>query len=121
MPGAITAGPFTVPGGRERSRDRRYTGPVNYSLLSGVVAALLAALAWSLNFIVPFVVGRYTIFDLALVRFLISGLVAIAYLMFRWKDFRALTAADWRVSFGLGLVGYFIYFQALAEIGRAHV
>jgi drug/metabolite transporter (DMT)-like permease len=114
MPGAITAGPFTVPGGRERSRDRRYTGPVNYSLLSGVVAALLAALAWSLNFIVPFVVGRYTIFDLALVRFLISGLVAIAYLMFRWKDFRALTAADWRVSFGLGLVGYFIYFQALA-------
>lgn len=84
------------------------------SLLLGVVAALLAALAWSLNFIVPFVIGPYSIFDLALFRFLISGLAAFAYLMFQWKEVCALSAGDWWVSFGLGLVGYFVYFQALA-------
>lgn len=84
------------------------------SLLLGVVAALLASLAWSLNFIVPFVTGPYSIFDLALFRFLISGLVALVYLMFHWKEFRALSAGDWAVSFGLGLVGYFVYFQSLA-------
>lgn len=84
------------------------------SLLLGVVAALLAAFAWSLNFIVPFVIGPYSIFDIALFRFVISGLVSLAYLMFHWKEFRALSAGDWAVSFGLGLVGYFVYFQSLA-------
>ena len=87
---------------------------MRYSLFSGIVAALLAALAWSLNFIVPFVIGRYTIFDLALFRFLISGVLAFGYLLFRWNEVRGLTFADWRVSFGLGLVGYFVYFQSLA-------
>ena len=42
----------------------------------GIVAALLAALAWSVNFIVPFVIGDYSIFDIGLFRFLISGLLA---------------------------------------------
>lgn len=87
---------------------------MNHSLLSGVIAALLASLAWSLNFIVPFVIGPYTIFDLGLFRFLISGLVAFAYLLLRWKNLRSLTAADWRMTFGLGVVGYFVYFQVLA-------
>lgn len=36
------------------------------ALFLGVLAALLAALAWSLNFIVPLVIGDYSIFDLAL-------------------------------------------------------
>jgi drug/metabolite transporter (DMT)-like permease len=83
-------------------------------VLIGVVAALLAALAWSLNFIVPFVIGGYSIFDIALVRFLISGLLAFAYLMFKWQYVRHLKTADWLMSFALGLIGYFVYFQALA-------
>lgn len=87
---------------------------MNPSLLIGIVAALLAALAWSLNFIVPFVIGDYSIFDLALFRFLISGLLAFAYLIFKWKDVRNLTVEDWLMSFALGLIGYLIYFQALA-------
>jgi drug/metabolite transporter (DMT)-like permease len=84
------------------------------SLFLGVLAALLAALAWSLNFIVPFVIGDYSIFDLALFRFLISGLIAFSYLVFNWNDVRRLTIADWLVSLALGFVGYFVYFQSLA-------
>jgi drug/metabolite transporter (DMT)-like permease len=87
---------------------------VKSSLFLGVLAALLAALAWSLNFIVPFVTGDYSIFDLALFRFVISGLIAFSYLVFNWNDVRALTLADWLVSLALGLVGYFVYFQSLA-------
>lgn len=87
---------------------------MNASILIGVVAALLAALAWSLNFIVPFVIGSYSIFDIALVRFLISGLLAFAYLMFKWKYVRHLRTGDWLMSFALGLIGYFVYFQSLA-------
>jgi drug/metabolite transporter (DMT)-like permease len=84
------------------------------SVLIGVVAALLAALAWSLNFIVPFVIGDYSIFDIALFRFLISGLLASAYLTFKWKEIRNLRIEDWLMSFALGLIGYLVYFQALA-------
>jgi hypothetical protein len=38
-------------------------------MLTGIAAAVLAALAWSLNFIVPFVIGDYSVFDFALFRF----------------------------------------------------
>jgi drug/metabolite transporter (DMT)-like permease len=84
------------------------------SLVIGIVAALLAALAWSLNFIVPFVIGDYSIFDIALFRFLVSGVLAFAYLMFKWKIVRHLKFGDWLMSFALGLIGYLVYFQALA-------
>src|ERR1700678_1481638 len=92
----------------------RYTDRVKASVLIGVTAALLAALAWSLNFIVPFVIGNYSIFDIALFRFLISGLIAFIYLTFNRNHLRTLRAADWLMSFALGLVGYFVYFQSLA-------
>jgi drug/metabolite transporter (DMT)-like permease len=92
----------------------RYTGRMKASVLAGIVAALLAALAWSLNFIVPFVIGDYSIFDIALFRFLISGLLAFAYLIFKWKSVRNLRLGDWLMSFALGLIGYLVYFQALA-------
>ncbi|MGO8854087.1 MAG: EamA/RhaT family transporter, partial [Steroidobacteraceae bacterium] len=49
-------------------------------MLTGIMAALLAALAWSLNFIVPFVIGDYSVFDFALFRFLISGLLGCCFL-----------------------------------------
>ncbi len=84
------------------------------SLLIGIVAALLAALAWSLNFIVPYVICDYSIFDIALVRFLISGLLASSYLIFKWEKVRRLRAQDWLTSFALGVIGYLVYFQALA-------
>jgi drug/metabolite transporter (DMT)-like permease len=84
------------------------------SVLLGIVAALLAALAWSLNFIVPFVIGDYSIFDIALVRFLISGLLALIYLIFNRERVRNLKLADWMMSFALGVIGYLVYFQALA-------
>jgi drug/metabolite transporter (DMT)-like permease len=87
---------------------------VKSSVPLGVIAALLAALAWSLNFIVPFVIGKYSIFDIALFRFLISGLLATAYLIVKRRDVRALRIQDLLMSFSLGIIGYLVYFQALA-------
>src|SRR5262245_33101196 len=87
---------------------------MNTPMLTGIAAALLAALAWSLNFIVPFVIGDYSIFDIALFRFFVSGLIALLFLVSRWNAVRGLTPQDWRLAFLLGIVGYFVYFQALA-------
>jgi drug/metabolite transporter (DMT)-like permease len=86
-------------------------------MLTGVIAALLAALAWSLNFIVPFVIGDYSIFDFALFRFLISGFLGICFLACNSKAVGNLRLADWLMAFFLGLIGYLGYF--LAVVGAA--
>jgi len=53
---------------------------MNISMLIGIAAALFAAFAWSLNFVVPFVIGDYSVFDFAVFRFVISGAVGLGIL-----------------------------------------
>ncbi len=87
---------------------------MNNSLLLGIVAALFAALVWSLNFIVPFVIGDYTVFDFALFRFVISGLVGLGYLVARGKSVASVSVADWITAAGLAFIGYVGYFLSVA-------
>jgi drug/metabolite transporter (DMT)-like permease len=84
------------------------------SMLTGIVAALFAALAWSLNFVVPFVIGDYSVFDFALFRFGISGAVGMGFLLWKWDTIRALRVSDWIVAFRLGFIGYLGYFLSVA-------
>ena len=42
---------------------------------AGIAAAIFASFTWSMNFVAPFVIGDYSIFDLAACRFLLSGLI----------------------------------------------
>jgi drug/metabolite transporter (DMT)-like permease len=83
-------------------------------LLAGVIAALFATLAWALNFIVPFVIGEYSVFDLALCRFLISGILGLGFLAYNFQAVRTLRLADWLMGSWLGLIGYLAYFLAVA-------
>jgi drug/metabolite transporter (DMT)-like permease len=72
-------------------------------MLTGITAALLAALAWSLNFIVPFVINDYSVFDFALFRFLISGLLGCCFLACNLNAVANLRPADRlmaRIDFG---------------------
>jgi drug/metabolite transporter (DMT)-like permease len=83
------------------------------SLFIGIMAALFAAFAWSVNFAVPFVLGRYTIFDLALIRFTIAGLACALFIALRPSGAAALTGRDWLLTLWLGALGYLGYFLAL--------
>lgn len=83
-------------------------------ILSGVAAALFAAFAWSLNFVVPFVIGSYSVFDFALFRFGMSGAVALGFLLWKWDTIRSLRVNDWLAAFGLGFIGYLGYFLSVA-------
>nr|WP_137934151.1 DMT family transporter [Mesorhizobium comanense] len=87
---------------------------VNHSFVTGVLAALFGAFAWSLNFVVPFVIGDYTIFDFALFRFVISGALGMLFLLLRRNDLLALKANDWVATFFLGFIGYLAYFLTVA-------
>ena len=83
-------------------------------LMAGVLAAVFAAFAWSLGFIAPYVIGPYSIYDLAVGRFLISGVFAVGILLAAPSRLRGLTAMDWLVAAWLGLIGYVGYFLTLA-------
>ena len=50
----------------------------NHLSITGISAAVLASLTWSMNFVAPLVIGEYSIFDLAACRFIISGLIGVA-------------------------------------------
>lgn len=84
------------------------------SMLMGIAAALFAAFAWSLNFVVPFVIGDYSVFDFALFRFGVSGLVGAGFLWWKWDRVRHLRLRDWLVAFWLGFIGYLGYFLSVA-------
>ncbi len=83
------------------------------SLFVGIVAAALAAFSWSLSFIIPFVIGEYSLFDFALFEFLVSGVLGLALLWRHAAAVRRLTLADWLAGCSLGLIGYVAYFLAV--------
>lgn len=87
---------------------------VGYSYFLGILAALFAAFVWSLNFVVPFVIGDYSIFDFALLRFVIASLLAGIFLIWRRGDAKGLKSRDYLVAFYLGLIGYLAYFLTVA-------
>jgi hypothetical protein len=64
-------------------------------LLLGIGAAVLAAVSWSLSSIVPFVIGRYSLHDFALVEFVFSGVLGLVLLWRRPAAVRALKAGGW--------------------------
>jgi drug/metabolite transporter (DMT)-like permease len=83
------------------------------SVFVGILAALFAAFVWALNFIVPFVIGGYSVFDLALIRFAVTGLICLVFILIRRREVRALTVRDWVLTLWLGVIGYLGYFLAL--------
>jgi drug/metabolite transporter (DMT)-like permease len=87
------------------------------SIVVGVLAAVIATFAWSLNFVVPFVIGDYTIFDFALFQFLLPATLSLGFLAFNATLVRNLQRRDWLVAFALGLIGYLAY--SLALVGAA--
>jgi drug/metabolite transporter (DMT)-like permease len=80
----------------------------------GLGAAVFAALMWGLNFVVFFGIGAYSIFDLALLQYAISGSCCVLFLVV-WavRGGRLPAAPDWRMAFFLGVIGYLAYFLSL--------
>jgi len=87
------------------------------SMLIGILAAGLAAFSWSLSFIVPFVIGNYSLFDFTLVEFVFSGVLGLGLLWRNAGVVRTLNRHDWLAACSLGLIGYVGYF--LAVMGAA--
>ncbi len=86
--------------------------------LIGVFAAVFAAFSWSLNFVAPYVIGPYSIYDLAVTRFLLSGILGgVLFVAVKDRGARA-TLVDWLVAAWLGFVGYVGYFVTIMAAVR---
>jgi drug/metabolite transporter (DMT)-like permease len=90
---------------------------MKHSMMLGIIAAVLAAVSWSLSFIVPFVIGDYSLFDFTLVEFVFSGVLSVVLLWRNAGAVRLLQPADWLSACSLGIIGYVGYF--LAVMGAA--
>ena len=80
------------------------------SFYVGVLAALFAAFAFSLNFVVPFIIGDYSTFDFALVRHVVSALVGLCILFSDRGVIQHLTLRNWLSAIWLAFIGYVGYF-----------
>lgn len=81
----------------------------------GIMAALLAAFAWSLNFVVPFSIGPYSVFDFALIRFGVSGLIGLCFLIMKRGVVRQLALGHWLATAWLAFIGYVGYFMLVSS------
>ena len=96
-----------------KSNSFGYIQRMNRSMVFGIIAAAMASFSWSLSFIVPFVIGDYSLFDFTLVEFVISGILSVGLLWQNALAVRKLTLKDWAVGCFLGLIGYVGYFIAV--------
>ncbi len=76
----------------------------------GVLAALFAAFAFSLNFVVPFIIGGYSTFDFALVRHVVSALVGLCIMFSQKGVTQHLTLRNCLSAIWLAFIGYVGYF-----------
>jgi drug/metabolite transporter (DMT)-like permease len=90
-----------------------YSQRMKRSMFVGIIAAAMAAFSWSLSFIVPFVIGDYSLFDFALVEFVVSGVLSVGLLWRKAPAVRKLKVDDWFAGCSLGLIGYVAYFLAV--------
>lgn len=86
---------------------------MNRQFTIGVAAALFAAFAFSLNFIVPSIIGDYSTFDFALIRHVVSALVGLGILFSQKGVMKHLTIRNWWATLRLAFIGYVGYFLAV--------
>lgn len=83
---------------------------MNRHFYVGVFAALFAAFAFSLNFVVPFIIGEFSTFDFALVRHAVSAVVGLCILFSEKRVMRHLTFRNCLQAVWLAFIGYVGYF-----------
>ncbi|WP_312931951.1 DMT family transporter [Pseudomonas sp.] len=84
------------------------------SLIAGIALAVVATLAWALNFITPYVAGAYSLYDLTVLRFLIAGALGICGLILYRAQWSLLPLIQRLMAMVLGILGYLGYGSCIA-------
>ncbi|KTB72424.1 amino acid transporter [Pseudomonas viridiflava ICMP 13104] len=84
------------------------------NIIAGSMLAIVATLAWALNFIAPYVTGTYSIYDLTIIRFLIAGALGASGVILYSAQRRSLPRSQQLLAAGLGAIGYLGYGSCIA-------
>lgn len=88
-------------------------------MILGLFAAIAATFAWSLLYILPGLVGDYSLFDLAVVSYAFAGVGSLGVLFVHRREVRRLRPGDWACAGLLGFLGYIGYFFLITTAVRA--
>ncbi|GAB7532754.1 DMT family transporter [Pseudomonas sp. 3A(2025)] len=80
-----------------------------HPLAAGVLFALFATLCWGTNFIVPYVTGRYSLFDFLAVKFMVVGVIGAVWMIVERHRVRELKRSMRLMALALGVIGYLGY------------
>jgi drug/metabolite transporter (DMT)-like permease len=86
---------------------------ITASIAIGIAAAVIATFSWGLNFVVPFMLHGYSIFDVAIVQAVVSAVLAVLYLATKRGVLESFTPLDYLVALNLGVLGYATYYLTL--------
>lgn len=80
-----------------------------HPLAAGVLFAVFATACWGSNFIVPYVTGRYSLFDFLAVKFMVVGVIGGVWTVVERARVRQLALHLRVLALALGVIGYLGY------------
>lgn len=83
-------------------------------MVLGILFALLAGLMWGIIFVGPLLLSDYPAILQSMGRYLLFGIVTLAFVWPHRQQLKALSKADWKEALILTVVGNIIYYGCLA-------
>ena len=84
-------------------------------MLIGVFFGIAACMIWGCVYVAPLILPDYSPVHIAMMRYLVFGMLAAGLAVPEWRELKSYSAADWRRALALGIVGNIFYYWLLAE------
>lgn len=84
-------------------------------MLIGVFFGIAACMIWGCVYVAPLILPDYSPVHIAMMRYLVFGMLAAGLSVPEWRELKSYSAADWRRALALGIVGNIFYYWLLAE------
>lgn len=84
-------------------------------MLIGVLFGIAACMIWGCVYVAPLILPDYSPVHIAMMRYLVFGMLAAGLAVPEWRELKFYSAADWRRALALGIVGNIFYYWLLAE------
>lgn len=88
-------------------------------MLIGVLFGIAACMIWGCVYVAPLILPDYSPVHIAMMRYLVFGMLAAGLAVPEWRELKFYSTADWRRALALGIVGNIFYYWLLAEAASA--
>lgn len=73
-------------------------------MLIGVFFGIAACMIWGCVYVAPLILPDYSPVHIAMMRYLVFGMLAAGLAVPEWRELKSYSAADWRRALALGIV-----------------